>query len=247
MNFKKWGKWAVDNSLWLAALGLMLASSGLDGSYMARMMEWGWLGYVLNTTADLAGMLIIYHFGRFRQSPRGSKKYKLALLLLPAEGVAVAYSWLFSWRQLLIVLPPVEGADTWWMAKLAAGFIPLLLMFIGFAQSIAAGRVNAATEDTVAVAKRRIQKEADGLIKQEKQKTAEIRALLKKAQLAAERTEAETHAEVVAKIKEEYPTAKEQVVRIHEMELFTTQKEIGEALDLSSSCVSRYLKGVDNG
>ena len=29
----------LNNSLWIAALGLMLASSGIDGAYLAKMME----------------------------------------------------------------------------------------------------------------------------------------------------------------------------------------------------------------
>lgn len=95
------------NSLWAAALGLMIASSGLDGAWLAKMMPPGqdWMGYVLNTTSDVAGLILIFWFGVFRQSPKNSKRYKLALVLLPAEVVAVAYSWYFSYMQLLWCCP----------------------------------------------------------------------------------------------------------------------------------------------
>ena len=37
-------------SLWVASIGLMVASSGLDGAYLAKLMPagWGWLGLWLN-------------------------------------------------------------------------------------------------------------------------------------------------------------------------------------------------------
>jgi len=150
--------WLLDNSLWLAALGLMGSSSGIDGAYMSRMMEPGlWpLGYVLNTVSDVSGMILMYWFGRLRQERKGSKRYRLSLALLPAEAIAIAYSWLFSWRQLLMILPAVEGQDAKWVAPIAAGFIPLLLAFIGLGQALREGRfdgpVAAKTEKTAEVA-----------------------------------------------------------------------------------------------
>ena len=133
-----------DSSLWLVAFGLMLASSGLDGVYMSRWMPPGvaWLGFVLNTMADVGNLILMYWYGRLRQSPRGSKRYKLAALLLPAELVAVGYSWLLSWRQLRIVLPAVEPEHWRWVAPIAAGFIPLLLAFVGWAQALLAGKLD---------------------------------------------------------------------------------------------------------
>jgi len=134
--------WMLDNSLWIAALGLMLASSGIDGAYLSKMMEprlWV-LGYVLNTMSDISGMIIMYWFGRLRQERKGSKRYRLAIALLPAELVTVAYSWFFSWRQLITVLPTTEGLAAQWVAPIAAGFIPLLLAFIGWGQALKAGR-----------------------------------------------------------------------------------------------------------
>lgn len=137
-------RWAKENSLWIVSGGLMLASSGLDGMYMSAWMPdgWAWLGLALNTMSDVAGMVLMYWYGRLRQSPRGSKRYKLASALLPAELVAVAYSWLFGWRQLRAVLRAVEPEHWRWVAPLAAGFIPLLLAFIGYAQALLAGKLD---------------------------------------------------------------------------------------------------------
>ena len=98
--------WMLENSLWLVALGLMLASSGIDGAYMSRLMTPGlWpLGYILNTMSDVSTMVVMYWFGRLRQSPKGTKRYRLAAWLLLSEVVSVGYSWFFSWRQLLLIL-----------------------------------------------------------------------------------------------------------------------------------------------
>jgi len=142
-------QWMINNSLWLAALGLMLASSGIDGAYMSTMMDprlW-FLGYVLNTVSDISGMVLMYWFGRLRQERRGSTRYRLALVLLPAEIIAILYSWFFSWLQLRTVLQPREGADSLWIAPIAAGFIPLLLAFIGWGQALREGRFEKASTE----------------------------------------------------------------------------------------------------
>ena len=134
--------WLLNNSLWLAALGLMFASSGIDGAYLAKIMEprlWP-LGYVLNTVSDVSGLIIMYAFGRLQQERRRSKKWRLSWALLGAEAVAVWFSWFFSWRQLRIVLPAIEGLFAESVAMVAAAFIPLLLAFIGWAQALQAGR-----------------------------------------------------------------------------------------------------------
>jgi len=137
--------WARENSLWIVSAGLMLASSGLDGVYMGQWMPtgWMWLGLALNTMSDVGNMVLMYWYGRLRQSPVRSKRFRLALALLPAEVVAVGYSWFFSWRQLRAVLPAVEPTEWRWVAPIAAGFIPLLLAFVGYAQSLLAGKLDA--------------------------------------------------------------------------------------------------------
>ena len=126
-------------SLWIVGFGLMLASSGIDGAYMSRMMpdEWEWLGLVLNTTADIAGMVLTYYYGVIRrENAKNTKKWKLARWLLLAEIFSVGYSWFFGWRQLLIVMIPIEGNATVWIAPIAAFFIPGTLGFIGFTESL---------------------------------------------------------------------------------------------------------------
>jgi hypothetical protein len=129
--------WLHENALWLVGLGLMLASSGIDGAYMARLMSWPLLGYVLNTTADVAGMTLTYYYGRLlRDNARTSNKHKQARYLIVSEVVAVGYSWFFSWRQLRIVIQPIEPVEYEWIAVVSAAFIPLLLAFIGWAQSL---------------------------------------------------------------------------------------------------------------
>lgn len=129
--------WLHENALWLVGLGLMLASSGIDGAYLARLMSLPVLGYVLNTTADIASMTLTYYYGRLlKDNNKGSKKYKLAGALLGSEVVSIGYSWYFSFLQLRIILQPIEPVATGWFAFASAGFIPLLLAFIGFAQAL---------------------------------------------------------------------------------------------------------------
>jgi len=150
MSIKKIAESFGRNSLWIAALGLMLSSSGIDGAYMAKMMEpFLWmLGYVMNSVADLAGLVIMYWYGRLQQEGKGSKRWKLSRALLGAEVVAISYSWFFSWRQLIRTLQLVEYQDTIWVAPIAAGFIPLLLAFIGWAQALRAGKFDDTVEQT---------------------------------------------------------------------------------------------------
>jgi hypothetical protein len=85
---------------------------------------------------DVANPFISHRFGQLQQDPSQAKR-KASWVLLGAEVVAVAYSWFFSWRQLLRVLPAVEPADYIWVAPISAGFIPLLLTFMGYAESLA--------------------------------------------------------------------------------------------------------------
>jgi len=126
----------------VASAALMLASSGIDGAYMARWMPsgWGWLGFALNTTADLTGETLMYAFGRLQQERRGSKRQRASWAILGAEVVTVLFSWFFSWRQLRAVLPAVEPQAWNWVSAVSAAFVPLLLAFCGYAQAVLAGR-----------------------------------------------------------------------------------------------------------
>lgn len=147
--------WLLRNSLWLAALGLCLSSSGIDGQYMAAWMPsgMGWLGYVLNTVSDLTGMVIMHQYSRLQQTRRneagGKRRLQLSRVLLGAEVITVGYSWFLSWRQLRIVLPAVEPVAWPWVAPAAAGFVPLLLAFVGYTQGLLAGRIESGQEKTV--------------------------------------------------------------------------------------------------
>lgn len=142
MKFDNIKKWIIDNSLWLAGIGLFVASSGIDGYYLVQLNAWGAIGgYALNTTSDIVGMLLMYWFGVFRQSENETKR-KLSWGLLGSEVVTVLYSWLFSWRQYRQVIYTVEtnalggASEIEVLAFIFAGFIPLLLAFVGFAQGL---------------------------------------------------------------------------------------------------------------
>ena len=113
----------------------MLASSGIDGVYMAKWMPVTILGFILNTVADVADMVMAHKYGKL-QRKRSAEKRKWSLLLLAGEACAIGYSWFFSWLQLRIVLQPLEPQDYRWIAPIAAGFIPILLAFLGFAQAL---------------------------------------------------------------------------------------------------------------
>ena len=52
----------------------------------------------------------------------------------------VAFSWFFGWRQLLMVLPQIEGGAATWVAPISAAFVPLLLAATGYAQALLAGK-----------------------------------------------------------------------------------------------------------
>lgn len=132
----------MGNSLWIVSLGLMLASSAWDGGFLAKLMPVGfeWTGYVLNFTVDLAGMTLIYWYGRFRQCPRNTNRHKMALALIPGELIALGYSWFFSWLNLRTIMSTVVGQDAMWLAPIAAAYVPLQLLFIGTTQAILEGR-----------------------------------------------------------------------------------------------------------
>lgn len=128
-------RWIEKNMLWLVGVGLMLASSGIDGVYMAKWMPITLLGFILNTVADIADMVLAHKYGKL-QRKKNPEKRKWAVLLLAGEICAIGYSWFFSWLQLRIVLKVIEPQDYKWIAPVAAGFIPVLLFFLGFAQAL---------------------------------------------------------------------------------------------------------------
>ena len=136
-------------SLWLASIGLMIASSGLDGAYLAKLMPdgWSWLGLLLNTMTDLTSELGMYWYGRLQMS-RSTTKQKRARWLLVGQVVLVGYAWVFSWRQLVPIIARIDP-DAQWMAPIGAAFIPSALIVVGYTQALLAGRV----EDVKATAK----------------------------------------------------------------------------------------------
>ncbi len=119
----------------------------------------GWLGYVLNTVSDLSGMVIMHRYSRLQQTRRneagGKRRLLLSRFLLGAEGVTVGYSWFFGWRQLRIVLPAIEPVAWLWVAPVAAGFVPLLLAFVGYTQGLLAGRIE--SEKTTGAATQKVE------------------------------------------------------------------------------------------
>jgi len=141
--------WLKRNSLWLVGIGLMAASSGLDGLYMARWSGWAPLGFVLNSMSDLTAMALTYWYGILQRS---TKKRGPSRVLLAGELVAVAYSWFFSWRQLRFVLPAVEVTDWQWVAPVSALYIPLLLAMVGYAQSLRDTRITSQQTESEPVA-----------------------------------------------------------------------------------------------
>lgn len=150
MKSQKSRTWIESNGLFIISGGLCLASSGLDGTYMAAWMgKAPYLGYILNTTSDIATLALSYWYGRLRMDYSSVKRARSSLLLI-ADLVAVGFSWFFSWRQLLRVMPSIEGANTQWVAPIAAAFIPILNAAMGYTQALRVGRMTTKkdTEDT---------------------------------------------------------------------------------------------------
>ena len=129
-------------SLWLASIGLMLASSGLDGAYLMKLMPQGWalLGLVLNFVLDVSSEIIMYWFGRLRQDGKKVKRIMSWWLLLP-QAMLVGYAWLLTWRQILPTMRVLEPNDYRWLAPLLAGIVPTAIVAIGFALSLLAGKI----------------------------------------------------------------------------------------------------------
>lgn len=129
--------WLKRNTSTLIGAGLMLASSGLDGVYMSLWMpsRFPVLGFVLNTMADVCDLYLGQRAGRLIRSKDPLKRWG-ALAVFGGQLIAVAYSWFFSYRQLLRVLPAIEPANTESIAFWAAGFIPLLLAVLGIEEGL---------------------------------------------------------------------------------------------------------------
>lgn len=131
----------LQNSLWVASIGIMLASSGIDGAYLAKIMRPHWLGYVLNTVSDVASEILMYWYGRLTMD-RSSAKRERAKWLLVVEVILTGFAWLFGWRQLLPLIAAYEGTQAaLWLAPVMAAFTPVALIGIGYAQSLLAGRI----------------------------------------------------------------------------------------------------------
>jgi len=137
------------SSLWWVSIGLMLASSGIDGAYMAKLMPTPLLGYVLNTTSDIGSEILMFWFGRLRQSPKNTKRYKMSGILLIAEAILTGFAWLFGWRQLLPIITTLEDAQTArWLAPVLAAFTPVSLVAVGYAQALLAGKIEKMHSDS---------------------------------------------------------------------------------------------------
>jgi hypothetical protein len=128
-------------SLWIASAGLMVASSGLDGAYLSKLMpeRWAVLGLVLNFVADVTSEIGMYWYGRLRMD-KSSLKKKGAIGILVGQGILVFYAWLFGWRQLVPIVARVDPTALW-MAPAGAAFIPLALIVVGYTQALLAGRI----------------------------------------------------------------------------------------------------------
>lgn len=127
----------------VASIGLMFASSGLDGSYLSRAMG-PWFGYSLNTVSDIVSEVLMYAFARIRQTARkGSKPWKLSWILLAVNVFMVAYAWFFGWRELRLTLPAIEGDAAKWVAPVMAGFVPVGILGAGIAQALIDGKFDA--------------------------------------------------------------------------------------------------------
>jgi len=74
----------LQSSLWLASVGLLLSSSGIDGAYLAKLMPpgWGVLGLVLNTVSDIASEVMMYWYGRLQMDASSTKCPSLCLLAM---------------------------------------------------------------------------------------------------------------------------------------------------------------------
>lgn len=141
-NLKRIGGWVIQNSLWVVGFGLFLASSGLDGAFLVKLMpaQWGWLGLVLNTTTDVCSEVISYWTGRLAQDANKRKREMSKLLWIP-QFALVFFAWLFGWRQIIPILRVIEPDDWHWLAPLMSAFVPTALVAVGYTQALLAGKI----------------------------------------------------------------------------------------------------------
>jgi len=149
------GRFLAQHSLWIVAAGLMISSASFDGVYLETLSVITGFGYAINVFADITNPALMYWYGRLQQDKYKAKREK-SKSILAWERVAIAYSWLFSWRQLRGRVYLVEQAPL--AAKLGgseiatvieiellafafAGFVPLMLAGIGALQALIAGRI----------------------------------------------------------------------------------------------------------
>ena len=140
---KKIRKFLEDNMLMLAGMLLMLASAGVDGKFLSMWMSasLAWLGYVLNFVSDASGYVLSNAYGRLSAD---TDKRKLARLLLVGEYVNILYSWLFSYLvlrerfRIFYVNPIFDNLriELEVLSFVSAGFVPLLLVFLGYADAL---------------------------------------------------------------------------------------------------------------
>ena len=141
-KLNKLGAGILQYSLWIVGFGLMLASSGLDGAFLTKLMPagFGWLGLVLNTTTDVCSEVVSYWTGRLAQDANKRKREMSKLLWFP-QFALVFYAWLFGWRQIIPILREIEPLDFRWLAPLMAAFVPTALVAVGYTQALLAGRI----------------------------------------------------------------------------------------------------------
>jgi hypothetical protein len=142
--------WIKKSASTLIGVGLMLASSGLDGVYMSMWMPsgWAWLGFVLNTMADISDLYLGHRAGRLIRSKDPIRRWG-ALAVFAGQLIAIIYSWFFGFRQLLRVFEVLEPTNTRALAFWAAGSIPLLLAVLGIEGGLSSVNSKAFAEEVV--------------------------------------------------------------------------------------------------
>lgn len=123
----------LNNSLWVSSVAISVFSAGVDGEFMASWQPWPWMGYALNFSGDMTGEVLMYQFGKIqKENPKGSKRWRASWFILFGAIAALWFSWLFSWRQLMTMMPNQPA----WIPFVCAMFVPLMLLSIGYTQAI---------------------------------------------------------------------------------------------------------------